>query len=120
MPREISEIIGRDGRGIPVYRALRALLCRDCGEFINEGALFSRWPLTQGGLRILPRCRKCVPLDFSEETPAQNSTLVDTLLDARDETDAQETPPPQQERIREEVSKRLSPALRRTRRPQGQ
>ncbi len=114
MPREISEIIGRDARGVPVYRALRSLLCRDCGEFINEGALFSRWPLTEGGLRILPRCRKCVPLDFSEETPAQSSPLVDTLLDAPDEPHARETPP--QERVREEVSKRLSPALTRTRR----
>ncbi len=114
MGNEISEIIGEDKAGLPVYRALRPLLCRDCGESIAVGSLFSRWPLTAKGMRILPRCRKCVPLDLPEDAPRPPSPLLDKLL-ANQSDDEPETIA-RRKKVDEEISKRLSPALARTRR----
>ncbi len=111
---EISEIIGEDTRGLCIYRALRPLYCHDCGEEIGAGKLFSRWPLAEGGLRILPRCRKCVPLSVAEERTQAGSELVDSLLRSPD-TQAQSSPE-REKRIDEELNKRLGPALSRTRR----
>lgn len=33
-----------DGREVPLYRALRSLLCSSCGSAIGEGTLFTRRP----------------------------------------------------------------------------
>ena len=113
-------MVGEDQTGLPVYRALRPLLCRDCGDPIAEGALFTRWPLAEDGLRILPRCRKCVPLEFTQDGARQPSELIKALLAKPPEEKSSTTVRRQKERIDEEISKRLSPALLRARRPRGQ
>ena len=114
MAKEISEVVGEDRTGLPVYRALRPLLCRDCGDPIAEGALFTRWPLAADGLRILPRCLKCVPLEFAEDEARRRrpSELITALLSAQ----PVDTPPApaQQKKVDEEINKRLGPALRRS------
>ncbi|HVF27602.1 MAG TPA: hypothetical protein VM943_05135 [Pyrinomonadaceae bacterium] len=115
MLKEISEVIGEDRTGLPVYRALRPLLCRDCGEGIAEGALFTRWPLAADGFRILPRCRKCVPLELPEDVERKQSGMLQALLS----TPPEDNPAPatqQKQKVDEEINKRLSPALARTRR----
>jgi hypothetical protein len=127
MEHGVSEIygegLGPDGRAVPVYRALRGLLCSSCGAPIAEGSLFTRKSLPQFALRIMPRCRECAPFgmpgDAEGESPegagARRSKLLENLLTP--EPEAKATRRSERPRdVNEEVARRLGPALSRSRR----
>lgn len=115
MAKGISVIVGEadtgDGAVVPVYRALRPLLCSSCGAAIGEGTLFTRRALADSGLRIAARCKECVPFTWRAGGGEgyHRSPLLESLL----------TPQAGRERGRREpaeaaesVKKRLGPALR--------
>jgi hypothetical protein len=117
MVKGISVIVGRaesgDGAEVPVYRALRTLLCSSCGATIGEGTLFSRRALGTGGLRVAAQCRECapfVPRDDGEKE-RRRSPLLESLLAPEPESGA-EIEPRLMEYVTAEVRKRLGPALR--------
>jgi hypothetical protein len=121
MKQGVSEILG-DGttaQGAPakVYRALRPLSCERCGGHITEGEMFTRWPLAEQFVRIMPRCRACVPFEFVEqdETP-RRSPLINELFNPTRQTE-ETLPRPSQGDVERSIEKRLGPALRWTRRP---
>jgi hypothetical protein len=144
MEHGISEIYGEgrgpNGRATPVYRALRELLCSACGAPIAEGSLFTRKPLPQFALRIMPRCRECAPFALAGdtkgvgpavgaagesdgavgETPkgagAKRSKLLESLLTPAPETATTQKPAERPRDVSEEVARRLGPALSRSRR----
>lgn len=115
MRKGISVIVGRaesgEGTEVPVYRALRDLLCSSCGSMISEGTLFTRRPLAAGKLRVAAQCRKCMPFTSraGDEKGSPRSALLESLL----------TPEPAGDGVRESchaenaeaVRKRLGPAL---------
>jgi hypothetical protein len=116
MGKGISVIVcraaGNNGREVPVYRALRELLCSSCGSTIGEGALFTRRPLAGVGLRVAAQCRECAPFEPCEEGGhGPRSPLMESLLAPVTGDDAVpgSTNPG---RVTEEVMKRLGPALR--------
>jgi hypothetical protein len=144
MDHGISEIYGEgrgaDGRAVPIYRALRELLCSACGATIAEGSLFTRKDLSQFAPRIMPRCRECAPFgmvgDVAGMSPSvgddgtqngveaelpkgagakKRSKLIEGLLTPAPET---ETPrqPERSRSVAEKVASRLGPALSRSRR----
>ena len=128
MEHGISEIYGEgrgpDGRAMPVYRALRELLCSACGAPIAEGSLFTRKSLPQFALRIMPRCRECAPFgtagDAGGETPkragAKRSKLLENLLTPAPEAGGAQKKSERSRDVSEEVARRLGPALSRSRR----
>jgi hypothetical protein len=117
--RGISEIFGEGsdagGRPTPIYRALRALLCSACGTPMPAGSLFTRISIPHFALRILPRCQRCAPFEVrSEGQDAPKSSLINNLLSPPEEPKAATAEPPRD--ARQEVAKRLGPALSRSRR----
>ncbi|HEV7861019.1 MAG TPA: hypothetical protein VGO91_20535 [Pyrinomonadaceae bacterium] len=120
----MSELLGEgmtaQGASAKVYRALRTLLCERCGGQVNEGELFTRWPLAEQFLRIMPRCRACVPFEFAErcETPGR-SPLIEELLSQPGQPEQAEDAAAKasQQDVERNIEKRLGPALRWTRRP---
>jgi len=116
MGKGISAIVGRaaggDGREVPVYRALRDLLCSSCGSTIGEDALFTRRPLAGAGVRVAARCRECAPFELREDGGnGPRSPLMESLL--APVTDDNAAPKPaNRDRVTEGVMKRLGPALR--------
>lgn len=117
MGKGISVIVGRAaGRGgqeVPVYRALRELLCSSCDSAIGEGALFTRRPVAGAGLRVAAQCSECVPFVTSDDDGAgpRRSPLTESLLAPASESTAG-TSRGEAGRAAEEVAKRLGPALR--------
>lgn len=117
MGKGISVIVGSaeggGGKEVPVYRALRTLLCSSCGATIGEGALFTRRALVGGGLRVAAQCRECapfVPRDDGEKG-RQRSPLLESLL--APETGGEIVVEHRQSEQRaESLRKRLGPALR--------
>ena len=116
MGKGISVIVGRaesgDGLEVPIYRALRILLCSSCGATIGEGTLFTRRTLAGSGLRVAAQCRECapfVPRDDGEKG-RQRSPLLESLLapETVSENEIEQRQLEQAQR-REE---RLCPALR--------
>jgi hypothetical protein len=117
MGKGISVIVGRavgcDGQEVPVYRALRDLLCSTCGSSIGEGTLFTRRPFGGAGLRVAARCRECVPFALLGDGGEghRRSPLMKSLLAPVTEDDA--LPGSLKSgRSAEEVMTRLGPALR--------
>jgi hypothetical protein len=117
MGKGISVIVGvaegGDGREVPVYRALRTLLCSSCGTTIGEGALFTRRALPGGGLRVAAECRECAPFVAHDEggKGRQRSPLLESLL-APEPEGGTEKEPRRVGQAEEAVRKRLGPALR--------
>ena len=112
--KAVSEIVGRaeraGGRGTEVYRALRALLCATCGTEIGEGTLFTRRKVKGIGVRIMPQCAKCAPFTFAEGGGKKESELLRSLLAAPENASQ---PQAAEKNVKEEVARRLGPALRR-------
>jgi hypothetical protein len=128
METGISEIVGHaelaDGGRTQVYRALRALVCAACGSAILEGTLFTRRAVKGIGLSIMPQCPECAPFTLQTgkreksallrsllaEQPADSPVRGDAPLVAGSEEEAAAA-----ERVREEIRRRLGPALKRGR-----
>jgi hypothetical protein len=121
MKQGVSELLGdgltTQGVSVKVYRALRSLLCERCGGQITEGELFTRWPIAEQFLSIMPRCRACVPFEFAErcETPGRSPLIKELLSQPGEAEDA--TAKASQQDVERSIEKRLGPALRWTRRP---
>lgn len=132
MEKGISEIIGRGetdgGKGVEVYRALRSLLCSTCGADIAEGSLFTRRKVKGIGLRIMPQCPECAPFtaqpDRKERSQLLRALLAQATADSR-ETSARvsdksgERGREDEKDLKEEVRRRLGPALERGRKGRG-
>jgi hypothetical protein len=125
MKQGVSELLGdgmtAQGASAKVYRALRPLLCERCGVQIPEGELFTRWPIAEQFVSIMPRCRACVPFEFAEQVATPNrSPLIRELLSQPGQPDRGEETAARDARTdvaRDNIEKRLGPALRWTRRP---
>jgi hypothetical protein len=117
MSKGISVIVGRaeggDGQDVPVYRALRTLLCSSCAATIGEGALFTRRALAGTGLRVAAECRECAPFVARDEggKGRERSPLLESLLASETGSEI-EVEQGQVEQRAESVRKRLGPALR--------
>ena len=92
-----------------VYRALRELLCDRCGQQIKEAELFTRWPLVNQTMHLLPRCRKCLPFELEE--PKKGSALISKLIEPTPQAEVKEGHWNQQEN-QDAVENRLGPVLR--------
>lgn len=129
MKQFVSEIVGEahlaDGSRRAAYRALRPLLCGDCGVEIAEGALFTRWPVPGLESDVVPRCPACAPFQAEADGGGTRSRLLSALL-SPDGAEASGTPrqssevervrhPPRDEGIGRAVERRLGPALARSR-----
>lgn len=100
-----------DGTEVPVYRALRDLLCSSCSATIGEGTLFTRRAVATGKLRVAAQCRNCMPFTSrsGERKGSPRSALLESLF----------TPEPAGDRATDSchaenadaVRKRLGPAL---------
>jgi hypothetical protein len=124
MKQGVSELLGEgmtaQGASAKVYRALRPLLCERCGVQILEGELFTRWPIAAQLVRIMPRCRACVPFEFAErcETPSRSPLIKELLSQPSQPGQAEdEAAKASQQDVERNIEKRLGPALRWTRRP---
>jgi hypothetical protein len=121
MKQDVSEMLGdamtAQGKEAKVYRALRALMCERCGGRIAEGELFTRWPIAEQLVRIMPRCRGCVPFEFNEqgENKPHTSPLILELLSGPRQDEQDEAERPSQRDIECAIEERLGPALRWTR-----
>lgn len=119
--QDVSEIFGEgrtaQGDAVKVYRALRPLLCEKCGREIAEGELFTRWPIAQQLVRIMPRCRTCVPFDEMEEKKDEqpSSPLIRGLLGVEPASETAQEKRSQKETA-SAIEERLGPTLRWTRR----
>lgn len=116
MVKGISVIIGEtdggdDGAVVPVYRALRPLLCSSCGAAIDEGMLFTRRAIADGGLRVAAQCRECAPFiqndGGGEGRP--RSSLLESLFTPQAGRERGRREPGQ---AAESVKERLGPTLR--------
>lgn len=111
----ISVIVGeadsREGPRVPVYRALRPLLCSLCDAAINEGALFTRRPLADSGLRVAAQCKECAPFTWHDGggEGCRRSPLLESLLTPQAGTEREQRESGQAAKL---VEKRLGPALR--------
>lgn len=117
MKKGISEIVGRtadkDGGSVPLYRALRKLLCSACGREIGEGTLFTRHQLLGQSIRLSPRCSECAPFIVEK---GERSVLLDYLLTPESsKSEATDSSQKDQEMWKKEVERRLGPALARSR-----
>ncbi|HEY0404740.1 MAG TPA: hypothetical protein VGC89_03380, partial [Pyrinomonadaceae bacterium] len=131
----VSEIIGQalfgDGAQAAVYRALRQLVCSRCGGVVAAGEMFTRDRKGgQQGLRLWPRCRRCVP--FALDTGKQaRSPLLQSLLNPTQQqqaatenrgkpdhatNDERQKAEDERQRVDEAMRRRLGPALERARR----
>jgi hypothetical protein len=114
----VSEVVGfaEDNRGkeVPVYRALRHLLCAECGSGIKEGDLFTRRKLA--GIKFYPSCRECLPFELLNETNSR-SPLIEFLLkpEPTASKDTKTSGQSNRELISKEVEKRLGAVLARCR-----
>jgi hypothetical protein len=115
MAKGISVIVGEadsgDGAGVPVYRALRPLVCSSCAAAIGEGTLFTRRASADSGLRVAAECMECAPFTWREGggEARSRSPLLESLF----------TPQAGRECVRREpgpaaesVKERLGPALK--------
>jgi len=114
MVKGISFIVGEatagDGAGVPIYRALRLLLCSSCGAAIGEGTLFTRRALDGSGLRVAAQCRECAPFTWRDGVErGPRSPLLESLLIPQAEGERGRREPG---RAAESVKERLGPALR--------
>jgi hypothetical protein len=127
MDKGISEIVGRadveGGGSAQVYRALRSLLCSTCGREIAEGALFTRRRVKGIGVSIMPQCRKCAPFTL-QASKKEKSALLRSLLSEQPpdsstrsgvSTEAASTTQTEEKNLKEELRRRLGPALKRSR-----
>ena len=107
----VGEADGGDGAGVPVYRALRPLLCSSCGAAIGEGTLFTRRATADGGLRLAAQCRECAPFTWDDAggEGRPRSPLLDSLFTPQTEGEHRRREPGQ---AAESVKERLGPALR--------
>ena len=62
----VGEADGKAGVGVPVYQALRPLLCSSCGVAIGEGTFFTRRPIVDSDLRVAAQCKECVPFTWHD------------------------------------------------------
>lgn len=114
MKTSISEIVGRaddaKGKEVSVYRALRTLLCAQCGTEIKVDELFTRRKL--GSIRIAPRCRKCSPFSQLNNTRS-TSPLIEFLLKPHQDLSkvTKTSSPADKALISKEVERRLGPVL---------
>jgi hypothetical protein len=108
--KAVSEIVGRADGDAVVYRALRPLLCATCGAAIGKGALFTRRRVKGIGVRIMPQCRECAPFTFEHGTQKESDLLRSLLAQP---TDAPPKRPAPEKNLKEEVARRLGPALKR-------
>ncbi len=112
----ISEVAGEallaNGEGAKAYRALRPVFCTGCTNVINIGDLFTRVELRR--IQLLPRCMECAPFEIKPEEEGRAEALIKTLLSPS--STGNEISPSENERAREEVQKRIGPALKRVRR----
>ncbi|HEX8845413.1 MAG TPA: hypothetical protein VF791_12250 [Pyrinomonadaceae bacterium] len=127
MEKAISEVIGRadlkEGGSTQLYRALRQLLCATCGAEISVGALFTRRKVKGINLRIMPQCQKCAPFAPHAETKEKPGLLQAILTESPAATasrrvkEPSESAPPraEEEKLAEEVRRRLEPALKKGR-----
>lgn len=122
MKQDVSEIVCEgvtpQGDAVRVFRALRPLLCEKCGGQIAEGELFTRWPIAQQLVRIMPRCRACVPFEpkaLEEEEKQPSSPLIRELLNPDGAAETHQAKASSQE-VKRAVEERLGPTLRWTRR----
>lgn len=112
-----SEIVGQahdnNGKSVPLYRALRELLCSSCGREMREGTLFTRHQLPGQSILLSPRCSECAPFIVEEH---KRSTMLDCLL-MPEPTESEDKGASQKdsERWKKEVEHRLGPALARAR-----
>ena len=115
MVKGISVIVGEadgvDGAGVPVYRALRPLLCSSCGAAISEGTLFTRRASADGRLRVAAQCRECAPFVWSDGVGEgrPRSPLLESLFTPQAGRESAGREPGQ---AAESVKERLGPALR--------
>ncbi|MBA3714098.1 MAG: hypothetical protein H0W76_16845 [Pyrinomonadaceae bacterium] len=114
----ISEIIGDaalcgSGAKIAAYRALRPIPCAGCAAVINTGTHFTRHRLSEGGVRISPRCAECVPFTLIPVEPPARSTLMQTLLTPQP-LSAHAPEKGTREELAKAVERRLGPALARS------
>jgi hypothetical protein len=121
MKQGVSELLGdgttAQGASAKIYRALRPLLCERCGGQISEGDMFTRWPIAEQFVNIMPRCRACVPFEFEERaepTPPRSPLIKELLSNTGKAEDA--TARPSQQDVERNIEKRLGEALRWTRR----
>jgi hypothetical protein len=107
----VGEADGSDGAGVPIYRALRPLLCSSCGASIGEGTLFTRRALADSGLRVAAQCRECAPFTLRDAGGKGHprSPLLESLLIPQAERECGRG---EQKRAAESVKERLGPALR--------
>jgi hypothetical protein len=107
----VGEADGGDGAGVPIYRALRLLLCSSCGAAIGEGSLFTRRAIADGGLRVATQCRECAPFIWSDEggEGRPRSPLLEALFTPQA---GRERGPREPGPAAESVKERLGPALR--------
>jgi hypothetical protein len=114
---KLGPVVSIAGVRVPVHRALRSLLCAECGAEIETGELFTRWPLP-GAAHVfaMPKGECCAPFDFTSEQ-LEKSPLLRALLAApaparrpRKEIDAA---------TRQAFDARLGPVLMRLKRRAG-
>ena len=108
---KLGPIVSIAGVRVPVHRALRRILCAECGATIEEGELFTRWPLPGAAhLYAMPKGECCAAFNFASDE-LEKSPLLRALLAA--------PPPvknPRQElsdEMRQAFQARLGPALAR-------
>lgn len=107
----VGEADGGDGARVPVYRALRALLCSSCGVAIGEGTLFTRRATADDRLRLAAQCKECTPFIWDDAGGGKRprSPLLDSLFTSQTGRERAGREPGQ---AAESVKERLGPALR--------
>jgi hypothetical protein len=108
---KLGPVVSIAGTRVPVHRALQQILCAECGQPIEEGELFTRWPLPGAAhLYAMPKGECCSPFDFASEQ-LEKSPLLRALL--------AEKPPAKRprrelgEETRQAFQSRLGPVLTR-------
>ena len=128
MEKGISEIVGRaaldEGQSTRLYRALRSLMCATCGAEIAEGTLFTRRRVKGIGVSIMPQCPKCAPFTLPAGKKEQSTLLRSLLAEPTSDSSKREgvstasasQAEDKEKNLKEEVRRRLGPALKRSRR----
>jgi hypothetical protein len=110
---KLGPVVSIAGTRVPAHRALRRILCAECGQTIEEGEMFTRWPLPGAEhLYAMPKGECCAPFDFSSQE-LEKSPLLRALLAEK---------PPEKRKSRElsdetrqAFQSRLGPVLNRLR-----